>query len=192
MKAAFILFIFAVCFSGCLIKSAPPRPNYWLLEAPALTARQIATHPKFEEAVRVSQLSLAAPWDVRSFVVVENDAVQFDRLNQFAADPAVLLKSIAVKVVRETRLFKDVVTPNSAVRAPYALEVSVTRFNLIKEEDALTGVEANVAVTLLKGRELVGFAQSSGHAKVTTAESDCGKAYAQAFTTALVEALRRL
>ncbi len=141
-------------------------------------------------AVRLLQVVVNAPYDVREFAVLRADgSIARDPYNRFAALPAQLLKGPIIEAFMASKKFSQVVGSSSAAKSEIAAEVTITRlaFDCRKEShEAL--VELRIKL-LNRNREIIAMSAGAGTAKI---ERDYSVAFSEAFTTAITSALKAL
>lgn len=187
MKKLGAILLLGVC-AGCLTATNPTTVSDWSVQVTTLKDR--AETPKYGVA-RLSQVSVRAPYDVRSMAVLRADSsLAFDPYNLFAAQPSQLLKGVVQDALTASGYFKIVVPSSSAARVNEIVEVTVSslRLNCMSGVQANPIAEASVALLILDGsREIVGAARGSGSAEAV--EGDYGAAFSKAITNALSAAL---
>lgn len=187
MKKLGAILLFGMC-AGCLTATKPTAICDWSVQVATLKDR--AETPRYGVA-RLSQVSVRAPYDVKSMAVLRADSsLAFDPYNLFAAQPSQLLKGVVQDALTASGYFKVVVPSTSAASVSEIVEVTVSslRLNCLNGEESRPLAEASVALLILNGsREIVGASRGSGSAEAV--EGDYGAAFSKAITHALSAAL---
>lgn len=177
----------AMC-AGCL-GPAPKVPKMWLVET-KVTAVKSTEEPRYG-AVRLVRLTVRAPYDRPALAVLRNDgSIAFDPANSFAATPAAMLKGTALDVITSTGIFPLAVEHASSAATKNSLEIAVTQFALDCRTQGLRTASVAVKVMLLEGHNVVAVAEGDG--ETLAKDGDYSAAFSTAFTSALVQALKKL
>ena len=179
-------------FTGCLSPSVPTTPSSWSVE---YVADKPASRPAAEGAtrgsVRVSQIVVRAPYDVRELTVLRPDgSLAFDPYNQFAAAPATLLKGAVQDAFRRHGDFRAAVSAGSRLPTDLSVETTVTRLALDCRE---TGTRrACVELSLLLLKDGAAYASADGAGVADAADGNYSRAFSAAFSQAISRALEDL
>lgn len=180
--------------SGCISSSAP-QVSTWTVEfagdresaSSATSSGEGAPHG----VVRVSQVSVRAPYDVKPIAVLRADgSVAFDPYNQFAALPSALLRGAVQDALQSRGRFAAAVSSLSRLSAELAAEVTVTRLALDCRGQGARRAVVELEVVLLKDRAL--YASSRGVGEADASGGDYSQAFSQAFSRAAADAMERL
>lgn len=175
--------------AGCLT-SAPPEVATWTVEftpAPAAAAVSDAESPS-RGSVRISQVSVRAPYDAAELAVLRPDgSLAFDPYNRFAAPPAALLKGAVQDAFLAHGGFRAVASAASRLATDVAAETTVTRLALDCREPGAR--RATVALTVLLLKDRAAFATARGEGTADAADGDYSRAFSQAFSRAVSAAL---
>lgn len=125
MKNGFLLPLLLIFFSACSVhRPASERQSFLLQpEHPAMAAEGAPA----AGTLRIGRVDVARPYDGRAFVY-RRDEVRFevDFYNEFATDPADMVRDAAAAWLRQCGLFREVLGPRAGVPADYRLEASVS------------------------------------------------------------------
>ena len=175
--------------AGCLT-SAPPEVSTWTIEftpAPSAASVSAAESPS-RGSVRISQVSVRAPYDAKALAVLRPDgSLAFDPYNQFAAPPAALLKSAVQDAFLARGAFRAAVPAASQLTTDVSAETTVTRLAL----DCRTPGErrATVALTVLLLKDRAVFASARGEGSADATDGNYSRAFSLAFSQAVAAAL---
>ena len=180
--------------SGCLSLSAEaPTETNWTINfepAPRQTA-VAAAESTSRGSVRVSQVLVRAPYDVREFAVLRADgSLAFDAYNRFAAQPAALLKGAIQDAFLSQGSFRAAIQASSQLTADVTAETTVTRLALDCRESGKRHAVVELSVLLLKDRAV--FASARGEGRADAADGNYSRAFSQAFSQAMTAALAEL
>lgn len=181
--------------AGCLTSAEPIEPVNWTIAvAEKLGVRNVSESEEGDSAkgtVRVSQVSVRAPYDTRQFAILRADgSIAFDAYNQFASSPAALVKSAALDVMNSSEAFRAVVASSSAVRSELSAEITIDTLALdCRTEDERKALVA-LSLIIVKDREI--FASASGSATCDAADGDYSAAFSSAFASAMAKAMSEL
>lgn len=179
-----MLMMIAGCFTG-----GARVPVNWTLDVSGVKIPAVAV-PR-AGTVRISQLTVRTPYDVKQLSVLRPDgSIAFDPWNQFPAAPASVLKHTALDVMASSRVFKDVLPSASAARVDALAEISVERFALDCREANSRKASVEVTVRILKNRELVKTVR--GASSVPVEGGRYSAAFSEAFADALLSAISRI
>ena len=188
MRRLFAVLLLVSAFAGCFT-SRPPDIRDWTVEFCG-RAKPVAK-PKFG-VVRVSQVSVRAPYDARGLQVMRADgSLAQDPYNRFAASPSQLLKGPIQDAFAASGAFDGVVGQSSSAAVSAVAEVSVSRFALDCRTDGSR--TADVALTVLvldRDRKIAALLRGDGRADA--AAGDYSKAFSEAFSAAIESASRQL
>jgi len=175
--------------AGCL-SPAPKAPVNWTVGP--VEAGSVKPIEKKWDSVRLSRLEVRAPYDGQRLAVLRKDgSLAFDPFNSFAASPTALLKGAAFDVLAASGIAGASVEQGSSASAARSLEITVTQFALDCRADDEAGKAAvSLTATLVEGRGIA--ATSRADATVRVDGGDFTKAFSQAFSQVMQEALRRL
>lgn len=178
--------------SGCLSSSAPQVSTWTVDFADEHEAVQKASDEGAPRGVvRVSQVSVRAPYDVKPIAVLRADgSVAFDHYNQFAALPSALLRGAVQDALQSRGMFAAAVSSLSNLSAELAAEVTVTRLALDCREPGVRRAVVEMSIALVKDRAL--YASSRGAGEADASGGDYSMAFSLAFSRAAAEASRRL
>jgi|SRR5690349_20240006 len=121
------LLVLTAILSGCSIGLRQPAPvkNYYLIEATPLPSTQPALYPF---ALKVSNIEVAPPYAERGLVYrLEAQRYDSDFYNQFFSTPRSMITAQVTQWLGQRQLFAAVLSPASALDAPYLLEALVTQ-----------------------------------------------------------------
>ena len=188
-----ILLLALPLVAGCLT-SAPPEVSTWTVSfeasAPSASSASASESPS-GGSVRISQVSVRAPYDSRDLAVLRPDgSLAFDPYNRFAAQPAALLKGAVQDAFLACGAFRTAVPSASLLAADVSAETSVTRLALDCRTPGERRATVALTVLLLKGR--TAFASASGEGEADAADGNYSRAFSQAFSQAVSAALSRL
>lgn len=177
----------SVLLTGCFSTSLR-QVSRWTVD---YTGSQTAGGSPVYGPIRLLQLSVAAPYDTRSLVVLREDGtVAFDPFNEFAAQPAQLLKTAAQRALAGSGLGAAVVPAVSSVRTDCAVEIDITRLALDCRQAGRRTAEVGVLVRLVKSNAIVG--QKEARVAVDAGSGDYGAAFSEAASKAMGEAFAGL
>lgn len=187
IKIIFALLLTWGC-AGCFTAS-PLETSDWSVEFHEHAKR--TAKPKFG-VVRVSQVSVRAPYDVRSIQVMRADgSLAQDPYNRFAAAPSQLLKGPVVDALEASGVFEEVVGSASSAAVSAVAEVSVSRLALdCRKEGSRTAVVSLTMLLLGRDRGIVSYVRGDGSADA--ADGNYAKAFSEAFSSAIESASRQL
>lgn len=191
-----VLAALPVLLSGCFTSSPPPVSS-WTIDAvePALSPRPSRVPGQEREfpVARLGSVTVLAPWDGRAFGVRRADgSTAFDPYNEFAAQPAALLRGPLAAALSSDDHFGHVVNQSSIAGVDGTVEALVTDLSL----DCRNGARrARVALALdvvrnSRGREVA--LSGSGSASADAADGDYSKAFSSAVNAALADALANM
>lgn len=187
--STFVLVSF--CLAGCL-GGRQPEPRRWTISACKIEEAPLAIDQKWD-VVRVAHLEVAAPYDGLRIAVKRKDGtLAFDARNVFAATPAALLRVPTRDVLLASGKCRAVVPPNSPVRAPCSLEISVDTLALDCSKEGECRAEVALSVTLFEGRELKRTLKSAAHVPVNKENKNLSAAFSLAYSTALNKVFNEL
>lgn len=179
----------AILATGCL-SSAPKSSTHWSVAACADSSLETAAQTKWE-AARVGSVLVRAPYDQSRLTVLRADgSVAFDAYNDFAAQPAALLRGLVEDVMTRSGLFARVVPASSSARVPLTLEVDVVKFALDCRAPSRRVATTCVVVRLLRGHDIVSIATAEGEKDIDS--QDFAQAFSTSATRALASALKKL
>ena len=185
---AILAAILSAMSAGCL-GPAPKEPVRWFVEAGSATVK--CDEAPRHGAARLSRLAVRPPYDRTALAVLRrNGSIAFDPSNSFAASPAAMLNGVALDVIAASGIFEAAVGRSSSAAAQESIEIDVNRFALDCRVQGLRTASVSLKVTLLKGHEILSVADGDGEA--SAAEGDYSASFSAAFTSALVQALRKL
>ena len=188
MGKNFAVLLMAVALSGCFTER-PTEVHDWAVEFCGRT--KSAAKPKFG-VVRVSQVTVRAPYDVRGIQVMRaNGSIAQDPYNRFAASPSQLLKGFVLDAFEAAGVFDGVVGQGSAAAVSAVAEVSVSRFALDCRTNGSRMADVALTVLLLdRDRKIAALVRGDG--KADAADGDYAKAFSEAFSAAIEAATRQL
>lgn len=180
--------------SGCISSSAP-QVSTWTVEfardCEVAASAAVPGEGSPHGVVRVSQVSVRAPYDVKSIAVLRADgSVAFDPYNQFAALPSALLKGAVQDALQSRGPFAAAVSSLSRLSSELAAEVTVTRLALDCREHGVRRAVVELSAVLIKDRAL--YASSRGVGEADASGGDYSQAFSLAFSRAAVDAVGRL
>lgn len=198
MQKIIVLAFCASILSGCF-STAPKSATKWTIDG-FKTVAPMECSSRAQDAtnsaapiVRLASITVRAPYDTRHFVVLRPDGtIAFDPYNEFAAQPASLIRSSVEKAVRDSGLFSYVIAHNSVANASCTLELVVTRLAIdCREKGSKT---ANVELSLLLTSSRAIFAESAASAAIpiSNEQMDFTAAFSQAFSQAVAKALAQM
>ena len=166
--------------SGCLSASSP-KITQWLLEYKGTNR---AAQPVKYEVGRVSQVLVRSPYNETGIAVLRADgSMAFDPYNEYAANPAALLKGFVSDAMDASGLFGAVVNPSSSVRSSVMVEVLVSRLALDCRKEGERKALAAVRVRLIANDGNALYAQGEGEADAK--DGNYGAAFSVALSAAL-------
>ena len=188
MGKNFAVLLMAVALSGCFTER-PAEVHDWAVEFCGQT--KSAAKPKFG-VVRVSQVTVRAPYDARGFQVLRADgSLAQDPYNRFAASPSQLLKGPVLDAFEAAGVFEGVVGQGSAAAVSSVAEVSVSRFALDCRTNGVRMAEVALTVLVLdRDRKIAALVRGDG--KADAADGDYAKAFSEAFSAAINSAAKQL
>lgn len=190
MRKSLLVLLMASVFAGCLSSSAPVEVSNWTIDVSGVASSPgpIPAEGVSHGAVRLSQVSVRAPYDARQIAVLrKNGSVAFDAYNQFASSPAALAKGAALDMLASSKAFRSAVASASAVRSELSAELSINRLALDCRVEGERKATVALALTIVRDREI--FAAVTGEAAVDAADGDYSKAFSAAFAMAMEKAL---
>ncbi len=198
MQKILVLALCASALAGCL-SSAPKSATKWTIDGvktaatiEALTHSQDASTSPAPIA-RLAAVTVRAPYDTRHLVVLRPDGtVAFDPYNEFAAQPASLIRSAAEKASRDSGLFSHVIAHNSIANASCTLEWTVTRLALDCRENASKSALVELSILLTSSRDILAESVATASVPVSPDQMDFTAAFSQAFSQAAAKALSQL
>ncbi len=195
------ILVFALCASalaGCL-STAPKSATKWTIDGLSLNAPSAAsTRPQAATTqtapiVRLAAVTVRAPYDTRHLVVLRPDGtIAFDPYNEFAAQPAALVRSAAEKASRDSGLFSYVIAHNSAANASCTLEWTVTRLALDCRENTSKSARVELSCLLTSSRAILAESAATASVPVSPDQMNFTAAFSQAFSEAAQKALAQL
>lgn len=188
MKTRFLVLILPI-LAGCFSAKRQTVVQWGMEFVPEEGAVQASADPKYE-SVRLSQVAVRAPYDVKNLAVLRADgSLAYDPLNEFASSPVALAKSVALDVLQRTGVFRIAVGSASTAHVTHSVEFNVRRLALDCREGAPVAV-AEASVLLLQKGEIVAYGHGEG--RVPVAERNFNAAFSRALTAALTASLRQL
>lgn len=187
MKQAVFLFAVAL-LAGCFTGS-PPAPVNWTVDVKEVKLPSVAA-PK-SGSVRISQLVVRPPYDVKSLTVLRADGtVAFDFYNQFPVSPSSLLKPVAQDVLSASGVFEAVLPSWSSAKTDAVAEISVERLALDCRDEGGRKASVEITLRLLQKRELGKVVH--GASERSAADGNYSSAFSEAFADALLSAVSKL
>ena len=198
MQKILALVSFASILSGCL-STAPKSATKWTIDGvktaatiQAFTRPQAATTAAAPIA-RLASVTVRAPYDTRHLVVLRPDgSLAFDPYNEFAAQPASLIRSAAEKASRDSGLFSYVITHNSNANAACTLEWTISRLALDCRENGSKSARVELSILLTSSRAILAESAAAASIPVSSDQMDFTAAFSQAFSEAASRALDQL
>lgn len=142
------------------------------------------------DIVRISQVLVRAPYNAAGLTVLRADgSLAFDAYNEYAAQPATLMKGVVFEALSASGLCRTVVNPSSFVSSTASLEVMVTKLALDCRKDDARRAVAGVLVRLI-GKDSLSVARGEGEADA--ADGNYGAAFSRAVSAALDAAFAQL
>ncbi len=182
--------------SGCLSKPALRKELFLVTPAAAPAAAAKATTPRSAEVVRLSPVSVAAPFTGRSLVYrVSETAYEIDSYAEFLVAPERMLDGAVRQWLRRSGAFQDVLDPGSQVSPTRLAELHVTEFYGDFRSTAEPAGVVTLRLTLLPVRGPTGAASAPTTREVTRrvrANSRTATAVVESLQQALGEALSEL
>ena len=167
----------------------PPAVTNWTV-SPKASEFAATVSPAFGE-VRLALVSVRAPYDVKSLVVLRPDgSVAFDPYNQFACAPSALIKGAALDILRGSGLFKGVLPAVTTADVPHSLELTVEEFALDCRKAGERAATARVTLALLEGRKVL--MARHGEASCEVGTGGYSAAFGAALTAAITQATVQL
>ena len=181
--------------AGCFTTTTPLAPTAWTVEYAADAAAASAPRATPEGAslgsVRVAQVVVRAPYDVREIAVLRpNGSLAFDPYNQFASLPSSLLKGAVQDALQSFGDVRAAVSSSSRLDADLTAETTVTRLVLDCREEGTRRATVELTILLLKGR--VAFASVDGVGVADASDGNYARAFSAAFSQAMSDALKTL
>ena len=181
--------------AGCFSTTTPRTPTAWTVEyaadAAAASAPVRSVEASAHGSVRVAQVVVRAPYDVREIAVLRpNGSLAFDPYNQFASLPSSLLKGAVQDALQSHVAFRSAVSSSSRLDADLTAETTVTRLVLDCREEGTRRATVELTILLLKGR--VAFATVDGVGVADASDGNYARAFSAAFSQAMSDALRTL
>ena len=198
MQKILALVSFALILSGCL-STAPKSATKWTIDGVKTAATiQALTRPQAVSTaaapiVRLASVTVRAPYDTRHLVVLRPDgSLAFDPYNEFAAQPASLIRSAAEKAARDSGLFSYVITHNSNANAACTLEWTISRLALDCRENGSKSARVELSILLTSSRAILAESAATASIPVSSDQMDFTAAFSQAFSEAAAKALDQL
>ena len=174
--------------TGCLTSTAPSIA-LWPIDYIG-AGKTVSAKPRYDVA-RLQQVVVRAPFSEQGLAVLRaNGSMAFDPYNEYAAQPAQLMKGVALDALTDCGLFKQVVGAGSSARASVTVEVLVTRLALDCQTAESRRAIACLTVRLVDEREILAIVKGEG--AVDAADGNFGAAFSRAVTSAFVSALGQL
>lgn len=172
--------------SGCLSASSP-KVSQWLLEYNGPVCMTRLT--KYDVG-RVSQVQVRSPYNEVGLAVLRADgSMAFDPYNEYAANPAAMLKGVAFDAMDASGLFGTVVNSSSSVKAQSMAEVLVTRLALDCRKEGERKAVASLRVRIIADDGKALYAQGDGEADAK--DGNYGAALSSAISSAFDSAFGR-
>jgi ABC-type uncharacterized transport system auxiliary subunit len=198
MQKIIVFILAASALAGCL-STAPKSATKWTIDGvktaatiDAFTRPQAATNAT-APIVRLASVTVRAPYDTRHLVVLRPDgSLAFDPYNEFAAQPASLIRSAAEKASRDSGLFSYVIAHNSNANAACTLEWTLTRLALDCRENASKSALVELSILLTSSRAILAESVATASIPVQNDNMDFTAAFSQAFSEAAAKALDQL
>lgn len=182
------VFVLLPVLAGCLTASQP-ETVCWPVEFVMPDGARAADEPVAGVA-RVSQVIVRAPYGEKEMAVLRADgSLAFDGYNEYAANPAILLKGVVFDALEASGLCRTVVGSASSAVTPTSVEVTFTRLCLDCRNEGSRLATAAVSVRVLGKDESVRTEKGAGSADA--ADGNYGKAFSGAVSEALTEALKK-
>ena len=198
MQKILALVSFASILSGCL-STAPKSATKWTIDGVKTAATiQALTRPQAVPTAaapiaRLASVTVRAPYDTRHLVVLRPDgSLAFDPYNEFAAQPASLIRSAAEKAARDSGLFSYVIAHNSNANAACTLEWTISRLALDCRENGSKSARVELSILLTSSRAILAESVASASIPVSSDQMDFTAAFSQAFSEAAAKALDQL
>ena len=180
--------ILSAAITGCLT-STDPAINRWPLEYTGATnpASSAATYG----VVRVSQTVVRAPFDGATIAVLRaNGTIAFDAYNEFAAAPSQILHGAIFDALNSCGKFSAVIGGASVVKADCSVEILLTHLALDCRKEGERTAQVKLVLRLVKDRGVEKCVYANGAA--SAADGDYGRAFSQAVSMAINDALNAL
>ena len=184
--------------SGCL-SSAPRVATNWTIETiqgaarAAVLPRREASTNAVAVVVRLASINVRAPYDTRHFAVLRADgSLAFDAYNEFAAQPAAILRSAAEEAVRDSGRFGHVIAHNSTANATHTLELTVTRLAIDCREKGTRRATITLSFLLSSARVILAEVVATASIPISDEKMDFSAAFSEAFHEAAGKALEQL
>ena len=198
MQKILALVSFASILSGCL-STAPKSATKWTIDGVKTAATiQALTRPQAVPTAaapiaRLASVTVRAPYDTRHLVVLRPDgSLAFDPYNEFAAQPASLIRSAAEKAARDSGLFSYVIAHNSNANAACTLEWTISRLALDCRENGSKSARIELSILLTSSRAILAESAATASVPVSSDQMDFTAAFSQAFSEAAAKALDQL
>ena len=180
--------------AGCFTTTTPLAPTAWTVEyaADAVASAPVrSVEASAHGSVRVAQVVVRAPYDVREIAVLRpNGSLAFDPYNQFASLPSSLLKGAVQDALQAHVAFRSAVPSSSRLDADLTAETTITRLVLDCREEGTRRATVELTLLLLKGR--VAFASVDGVGVADASDGNYARAFSAAFSQAMSDALKTL
>ncbi len=184
----------ALVLSGCLSKPALHKELFLVAPAPSAGAKE--STPRSQEIVRLSPVTVAAPFTGRSLVYrVSETGYEIDPYAEFLVTPDRMLDGAVRQWLRRTGAFQEVLDPGSQVLPSRQAELHVTEFYGDFRSAAEPAGVVTLRLTLLPARGGPGAAAAPVTREVTRrvrANARTATAVVESLQQALGEALSEL
>lgn len=188
--------LLALVLSGCLSKPALRKELFLVAPAPAAAAAAKITTPLSAEVIRLSPVTVAAPFTGRSLVYrVSETGYEIDPYAEFLVTPDRMLDGAVRQWLRRAGAFLEVLDPGSQVSPSRLAELHVTEFYGDFRSTAEPAGVVTLRLTLLPARGAAGATPAPVTREVTRrvrANARTATAVVESLQQALGEALSEL
>ena len=182
--------VLAACMlvAGCSLTRESPVKQTYILDAQMPPAGQ-KTQPA---SVRVSSISIAAPFRSRNFIYRTGDlSFANDFYDEFLVPPSALLAEQTARALQSAHTFALVLPPGTSADADYILEGFVSALYVDQRTASRPAAELTIAYFLTSSSATVPMWTREYHQRVDLA-GNTSSAYGAALNTALGEVLGEL
>lgn len=180
-------FAAAILLSGCL-SSSPRSATLWNLDYRNVASTESAA---VYGPARLLQVSVSSPSDNRSMLVRRADgSVAFDPYHEYAASPALLLRNVASEAMARSGVFASVVGSASSAQTDCSVEIVFTKLALDCSQEGRREAEVELVLRVVRKGAIEHIVRGGG--RVDAQSGKYGKAFSEAASQALVDALAKL
>ena len=181
----------ALAFAAGCFTAGGPAAKCWTISADgeAASYRPEGGVPAEFPVTRLGPVTVLAPYDVRTMCVLRSDgSLAFDAYNQFAAQPAQLLRNALLGALEGDGRFGSVVNTTSTAAPAAVVEVLVSELALDCRSDGVRMARMALRVDVIAQRGGVRDVVRTGRGAGSADAADGN--YSAAFTAAASSAMR--